>query len=238
MKNAFCLLIVSIFGMQSQLSAQALSYVDPAIAYQRILLEKSGEGSYKQIGNFKVIGTPYLYGNTFKGNVYTPTEKAENADISYNTYNQQVEVVQAGSNKPLLMSLQDVDSFKLIIKDKSGAPEVLSFINAQQVDKSKKLFMQEVYNGKRFSLLKAYSSTMGYVSTNYVQSELRQFDLIVDYYYFDVQKPGIKKLKISAKNLKSEFSNITDISAITSSDDFDKNTEFALKEIFALLNSK
>ncbi|HAN65555.1 MAG TPA: hypothetical protein DCQ34_04440 [Chitinophagaceae bacterium] len=238
MKYVFCMLMAGLLGMQSQLSAQALSYVDPAISYQRILLEKSGEGSYKQIGNFKVIGTPYLYGNSFKGNVYTPAEKAENADISYNTYNQQVEVVQSGATKPLMMSLQDVDSFKLIIKDKNGTPEVLSFINASQVDKSKKLFMQEVYNGKRFSLLKAYSSTMGYVSTNYVQSELRQFDLIVDYYYFDVQKPGIKKLKISAKNLKSEFSSVADISAITSGDDFEKNTEFALKEIFALLNSK
>ena len=49
---------------------QAATYSDPAQAYIRILLEKSGEGGYKQIGNFKVLGTSYLYGGNQFGDVF------------------------------------------------------------------------------------------------------------------------------------------------------------------------
>ena len=109
-------------------TAQQLSYSDPAISYQRILLEKSGEGTFQQIGNFKVTGTSFLYGGNQKGNIYTPKEKAESATISYNTYNQQVHVLQQGQDKELVMALKEVDSFELFVNDKSGT-QVLNFIN-------------------------------------------------------------------------------------------------------------
>lgn len=218
-------------------TAQQLSYSDPAISYQRILLEKSGEGTFQQIGNFKVTGTSFLYGGNQKGNIYTPKEKAESATISYNTYNQQVHVLQQGQDKELVMALKEVDSFELFVNDKSGT-QVLNFINGTLKDPSRKLFMQVVYGGPRFSLYKSYTSTLGYVSTNYVQSDLRQFDLLVDYYYSDNAKPGLKKLRLSAKAIKAEFKDIADLTEILNKEDFEKNTELALKEIFALLNTK
>ena len=84
-------------------TAQQLSYSDPAISYQRILLEKSGR-DFQQIGNFKVTGTSF-YTEATKGNIYTPKE-GRICPISYNTYNQQVHVLQQGQDKELVMALK------------------------------------------------------------------------------------------------------------------------------------
>lgn len=234
----FVLLVAMNLFIMLHATSQILSYSDPAISYQRILLERSGEGSYQQIGNFKVKGTSYLFGTNHKGDVYTSKEKAEGVRLSYNTYNQQIDVYQNDNDKPLLMALKDVDSFRMIIQDENAIQSVLLFINGTLLDKSKKFFVQEVYDGPKYSLYKAYSSVMGYVSTNYVQSELRQFDLNYDYYYRDITNGSLKKLKASAKNVKATFNSIMDVSKLADSEEFDTNPEYVLKQIFSFLNSK
>ena len=220
------------------LSAQQASYTDPASSYLRILLEKSGEGSYQQIGNFKVKGTSYLFGPKLNGDVYTPKEKALKTLVSYNTFNQQLEVFQNGAETPLLFATNEVDSFKLLATARSSFSEDLLFYNSLIIDPSaKKFFLQKVATGLRFSLYKSYRSVMGYVSTNYVQSELRQFDLNYEYYYTDSVKPGLKKFKTGSNNLKKEFLYVADVSSITDNEDSNANLEYELKKIFALLNN-
>ena len=219
-------------------SAQQLSYSDPATAYMRLLLEKSGEGSYQQIGNFKVVGTSYLYGPKLAGDIYTTKERATNIQLSYNTYNQQVEAYQNNSEKPIIMKLADVDSFRLIAARNSDFKEDLLFVNANKIDASRKFFAQHVIAGKRFNLYKAYKSELGYVSTNYVQSELRQFDLSYEYYYSDSTKPGLKKLKVTPGGLKKEFNEIADITSFANDEELSTNPEYVLGKIFVVLNNK
>jgi hypothetical protein len=217
--------------------SQISSYSDPASAYMRILLEKSGEGSYQRIGTFKVIGTPYLYGPKLNGNVYTATERGKNIQLSFNTYNQQLEIYQNGQNNPLIKTAMEVDSFQVL--SNADIKDDMLFVSSNIVDlNAKKCFFVEVYKGNRFSLYKLYKSELGYVSTNYVQSELRQFDLNYEYYYKDTAKAGIKKMKINSKYLKGEFKDISDISAYVNADEFTTNTEYQLKKIFAALNTK
>jgi hypothetical protein len=218
--------------------AQQLSYSDPATAYMRLLLEKSGEGSYQQIGNFKVVGTSYLYGPKLAGDIYTPKEKATNIQLSYNTYNQQIEAYQNNSERPIIMKLAEVDSFRLIAARNADFKEDLLFVNATKLDPSKKFFGQVVASGKRFNLYKAYKSELGYVSTNYVQSELRQFDLNFDYYYSDSAKAGLKKLKVTPGGLKKEFNEIADITTFANDEELGTNPEYALRKIFTVLNNK
>src|SRR4051794_28622105 len=100
MKTRKLLFCINLFlpVIISSAFAQALSYTDPATAYARILMEKSGEGSYRQISNYKVTGSPYLFEEKLSGNIYTPTEKALNVQLSYDTYYQVVEIYQ-GNNE-------------------------------------------------------------------------------------------------------------------------------------------
>ena len=232
------LFIGAVLLVSENTLAQQLSYSDPATAYMRLLLEKSGEGSYQQIGNFKVVGTSYLYGPKLTGDIYTTKERATNIQLSYNTYNQQVEAYQNNSEKPIIMKLADVDSFRLIAARNSDFKEDLLFVNANKIDASRKFFAQHVIAGKRFNLYKAYKSELGYVSTNYVQSELRQFDLSYEYYYSDSAKPGLKKLKVTPGGLKKEFNEIADITSFANDEELSTNPEYVLGKIFVVLNNK
>lgn len=218
--------------------SQQLSYTDPAAAYSRILLEKSGEGSYQRISNYKVIGTAYLFGERINGNAYVSTGKTEGHPISYNTYTQSLDVYETKSDNPVRVANVDVDSFRMIASGKSEFSEDLVFINSKYVDPSSKpKMLQVVHSGERFSLYKAYKSNLGMVSTNYIQSELRQFDLTYEYYYSDAKKPELKKLKATRNNLKSTFKEIADLSLLLEGDAFDTRLEFVLIQVFNALNN-
>ena len=55
---SFIVINILVYGQQ-------MAYVDPAQAYNRLLIEKSGD-SYMRIKNYKVIGSPYLFGQKIK----------------------------------------------------------------------------------------------------------------------------------------------------------------------------
>jgi hypothetical protein len=74
------------------------------------------------------------------------------------------------------------------------------------------------------------------VSTNYVQSELRQFDINYDYYYTDAQKPGLKKLKKNGDGIKKEFKTVRDLSVVAELSDYALNPEEVLQKVFMELN--
>ncbi|HNP53794.1 MAG TPA: hypothetical protein PKK69_04235 [Ferruginibacter sp.] len=232
-------LILTMFAilMGATLMAQQASYTDPVIAYQRILLEKSGQGSYRKIGTFKVIGSPYFWGGEVRGDIFTAKEKGVDVFVDYDTYYQQLEVHNSKQSEKMNMSLKDVDSFFLYIRDETGNKKQFFFINATFLDKGKKMFIQELFKGEKCSLYKGYKSTLGYVSTNYVESELRQFDLETEYFYYSQATSGkLKKLKLSDKALIAEFKDIRDITDLVKSGDLEKNPETTLLTIFAAIN--
>ena len=99
-------------------------------------------------------------------------------------------------------------------------------------------FLLLVQNGDRFKLLKSYKATLDYVSTNYIQSELRQFTLEYTYYYYDAQTKELKKIKLSKKKITDEFKPIMDVSSYLEDDLFNSYPEKAMQLIFAELNKK
>ncbi len=219
---------------------QAASYFDPAQAYLRLLLEKGHEGSQQQIGNFKVVGTSNLYGGNHVGNVYFKNWHVKHALLTYDTYKQVVAINVGQDDKSLIKEVNELDSFILKAGEKTDFKSDLKFINVAQFDSSKKFFLQIVSMGPRFNLYKAYKTELGYVSTNYIQSELRQFDLNFEYFYTDSQKTGLRKLKIAPGAVKKEFKSIKDIkdiSSITDSDEYNYNIELSMIRIFSVLNN-
>jgi hypothetical protein len=233
MKKLFFLLL----GMAMTCTgyAQAASFTDPAQAYNRLLIEKNS-GAYTRVATFKVIGTPYLFGEKQTGSVFAKGQTGHHVLLSYNTYLQQLEIYMAGQDKPLVKKLDEVDSFRLEKSASSDYTEDMIFVNAIHAPSFERAFVQLVAKGERFTLYKMYASTLGYVSTNYVQSELRQFDLNYDYWYTDTKNPGLKKLKKSAAGIRKEFKNIKDISSIIDDTRFQVNPEIVLKDVFVSLN--
>ena len=221
------------------INAQALSYTDPGAGYMKIMLEKGDEGSYQLVGNFKVIGTSFLFGEKNNGNAYAGNDKSENIKLSYNTYNQKVDIYVNDQSSKFTKLPSEIDSFTI---NKSGSQyikEDLLFFSSKIVQPSfKDCFLQVIYHGDRFSLYKAYNSTLDYVSTNYIQSELRQFTLEYLYYYYDAQTKELKKIKLSRKKVIDEFKSTMDVSSYLNDDTFNSQPEKAMQIIFEALNKK
>lgn len=220
----------------SAIIAQQSSYFDPAQAYNRLLIEK-GAGEYRQISNYKVTGTSFLFGEKNKGNVYAPNEGGENIPLTYDTYTQAVDFYPSGSSKALTKEPGTLDSFVIKKNAEAMLENDITFIYGSTLGSKDKAYYQVVARGGKVSLYKKYTAQLGLVTTNIVQAELRQFDINVDYYYADSTGKGLKKLKISPKNLVKEFGSIKkDLSSIINEDDLTANRDNELKRLVIEIN--
>jgi hypothetical protein len=208
--------------------------IDAAVGYSAWALANN-ENSFKRVGGYKVKGTPYLFGGAYKGDVYAKKQVGTQVTIGYDTYQQQLEVY-LGSKDPIVKGFTEVDSFVLRRDSSTLFKEDMFFVNANLLDSTKKFFAMRVYEGTRFSLYKAYYSVLGVVSENYVQTELRQFDLNYDFYYRDNQKPGLVKIKLSPKFLRNEFKEWLNVSSILDLESLNRNPQTELLKIFTSLN--
>jgi hypothetical protein len=212
-------------------------WTDPVMNHNRLLQQKTSEGMYKMIGTYKVVGSPFLFGEHHIGDMFAPEAKAYNIYISYNMYNQEVEFYStANPDKSLVREPGSLDSFIIHQNIELGIVRPLKFVYGSVLGAKDKYYFLEVCPGKRFSLYKRYKSELGYVSTNYVQSELRQFDLEYEYYYTDSEGKGIKKLKPNAASVIKEFKDVKDLSSEISVDEFTANPEAAFCKVFGSLN--
>ncbi len=211
---------------------------DLAMNHNRLIREKTGDGVYKMIGPYKVVGTSYLFGEKNKGHLFSAAAKAYNIFLSYNTYNQELEFYSASNpDKPLVKEPGEVDSFIILPSTDLGIINPLKFVYSTVIGSTEKVYYQEVYAGKRFGIYKKYKSDLGYVSSNYIQSELRQFDLAFEYYYTDTEKKTLKKIKANASNVIKEFKAIKDVSSVATNDGFSLIPDDAFIKVFEYLNN-
>ena len=140
-------------------------------------------------------------------------------------------------DKPLIKEPGSVDSFMINENQSLGILNPLKFVYGNHLGATDKSYYMELFAGKRYSLFKRYKSDLGYVSTNYVQSELRQFDLLFDYFYTDTEGKGVKKLKPNVSSIIKEFKSVKDISSVLTNDTFAVNPDDALKKAFDFLNN-
>ena len=218
-------------------SPDSRGWTDPALNHNRLLRDQLGDGTYTLIGIYKVKGSPYLFAGKHNGDLFSPKEKAYNIEIRYNAYNQEVEFYSTSNSTPLVKTVGEVDSFIIKQDIASGITNDLRFIYGQLIGSSEKAYFQLVESGDRFSLYKRYKADIKYVSENYIQSELRQFELESDYFYYNAETKSLKKLKMNLASINKEFKSIPDVSAIITNDAFVNNPEEMLKKVIQAFNA-
>lgn len=227
--------IVTLFLFSYSIIIGQSTGTDPALSYNKYLVLNNGN-TYTLVGNFKVVGSPYYFGSKHLGKIFTGDKKSHDALLKYDIYNQTVEFFSSVEQiEPLIKVAGEVDSF--MIKKDSLIKEDISFIYGSQIGTTDKAYFQVITVGKVFNLYKKYRAELGIVSTNYIQSELRQFDLSYEYYYLDLKTKELKKLKANFRNLKKEFSPYKDISLAISEDQYKADPQVGVKKIFEFLNN-
>lgn len=212
-------------------------WTDPALNHNKLLQQQAGDGVFKLIGPYKVIGSSYLFGEHHKADLFAPEAKAFNIYVSYNTYNQELEFYSSSNpNSPLVKEPGTVDSFMIHANKEAGFEHPLKFIYGAALGTKEKYFFQEICKGEFFSLYKRYKSDLGYSSSNYVQSELRQFDLQYEYYYQEKGSKSLKKIKPNSVSVVKEFKSVKDLSPDITAKDFEGNPETGFCKAFGLLN--
>jgi len=235
MKNNLIKIIGMVGFMFASLNgkSQALSYSDQAVAYNRLLVEKNSN-TYVRIGNYKVTGTPYLFGENEAGNLYGTSGKLENVKIRYNTYTQEVEGLGETGTEKVRIEFTNIDSFSFNRNGK--VHDEVHFIRTAFIDSTAKDFMMVMYVGKTYSLYKKYKSVLAMSTTNIGQVDLRQFELEFDYYYTGPGFYGLKKIKTNDSFLKKTFNDKINMDQFIDQHDKKKRINEFMVELFEALN--
>jgi hypothetical protein len=229
-------LFLSLALSASEGYSQQLSYFDAAQAYNRILLE-NGSGTYQRINAYRVRGTQYLFGEKHNADLYAKGETGTGIKLSYNTYNQEIEFYgPSNPNKALIKSAEEIDSFRIKANAALNLAAPITFVNGKYLSASANQFYQQVHIGNKYSLYKKYKSVLGIVTTNYIDADVRQFDLEYEYHYFDHERKELKKLKLNQAAVKKEFKSVAGIDGILENYPLAVNPEVALGLIFQSLN--
>jgi hypothetical protein len=228
--------IVLVGKAQSSIITPTTGWVDPALNHSRLLREQMGEGVYKLIGPYKVIGTPYLFGERNKGSMYGADATAINLDLGYNTYTQEIDFISPGASRPLVKAPGDLDSFTFQANKSVGLQQDIRFVYGKHLGSNEKAYFQQLAVGSKFGIYKRYKADVGYVSSNYVQSELRQFDLLFDYFLYNPTTKSIKKLKNNFNAIQKELSAFGNASGVFTSDAFTVNPDQALIQAVTILH--
>lgn len=222
-----------------RLKAQQLSYIDPAQAYNRLVLEKN-TGVFRVVDNYKVSGSPYLYGDMYNGQLFEGKQKGENLSFKYNVYDQTLEILTTARGQYLIKSPLEIDSFYFNGAANSPIITDLKFVSSKLFDKATKpMFLQAMMIDSKYSLFKSYSVSLGTVAHTYLNSDQRQFDLNADYYYMDnnANKKELKKIKLTKGGLSKEFKDC-DMDQILKENKLNLDPEGVLNKIFTKLNNQ
>jgi hypothetical protein len=236
MKKITVIILIVIEISHFKSIAQSIAYIDPAKAFNKMMLDKNGEGAgLERVGTYKVKGTSLYFGGSLKGTVYTKERAFPDVLISYNTYNQNVDIYD-NSNTPIATKkYYELDSFKVKINT-SELNTKSTFISSLVLESNDNCFFQVLSLGKKYTLFKKFHTDLGIVTESQFQADLRQFDLLTDYYYTESGVKGVKKIKLTNNGIIKEFKLIKDVSKIVEEGSLIFNPEGLLLNVFEEIN--
>lgn len=171
------------------------------------------EEEYRNVGIYKVKGNSYLMKGNNVSDLFSILGYGTNLALVYDTYTQQVAVMQPDKKSVINLSMDEVDSFYLKVDNDKLLTGPMMFKNMTKIDPSVKSYMQELVRGGKYSLYRSYYADMKNAAMDVAQTNLKEFEIRSDYYFIDNTKGTEKKLvkiKGNLKNLKEYFKNDTD----------------------------
>lgn len=159
-------------------------------------------GEYLRIGQYKVKGSPFLYGESFTGTVTYQGGAKSDTKVLYDLYNQKA---GAEYKNGILESDKEVEGFSISLPAKYGGGSLV-FKNAGLYGPSSvKGYLNVLEDGSKFSFFKMFQIKLVPDPSNMMDKELRLFEQYNEYYVYSKATKDLKKIKLREKDIKKEL---------------------------------
>lgn len=172
--------------------------LDAIGTFNRYVTE-SWAGQYQRVGQYKVKGSPYLFGESMSGKIkYQGGDFVKTDKILYDLNDQKVgpEV-----NGQIFKADQTIEAFVIQFPGKYSNEEALFKSAATYGAKKGPAYFNVLSEGSAVHLLKAYRIKVVADPSNMMDKEARIFEQFVEYYIYDVQAKSISKVKMNKKDV-------------------------------------
>lgn len=190
---------------------------------------------YKRVGAFKVKGNSLVLEGNNVTDLYTSIGPGANLPLVFDAYSQDLSIMLANRKEVSKLTFEEVDSFivKVDTDKKYGEPTL--FLNAYKVDRSKKMYLQRLTTGPKYSLYKSFFTELRPAASDLAQTNVREFEIVSEYYFLPAKGSEFIKIKKSAKAVKKLFEDEKE-SIEKLEKNFEQNFEPTLVAFFDKLN--
>lgn len=196
MKNYRFPLFVSI-AVAMFSASPSFAQADPVGDFNRHLVA-NWKGDYIRLGQYRVKGTPYLYGESLPGHiVYKGNKSFKNVNILYDLFNQ-----KAGMDvKNEIFEVDNViEEFSVTSPTQYGS-QVLLFKNAANYGDRVKGYLNVLEDGEKVALLKSYNIRLSQDPTDLMNKDKRIIDQFSEYYIYVKASKKLEKVKLKEKEI-------------------------------------
>ena len=223
------------------------SFVSPDLLAQDMMVFQSNmrskgtsqfyEEEFQRIGNYKVKGNSYLLKGTNVSDLFTTLGYGVNMPLVYDAYTQNVSVMQENKKDIVTLSFEELDSFMVKIDHDKRFTQPAVFINATKIEPGKKIYLQRLTNGPKYSLYKSYKADMRPAALDLAQTNVMEFEIVSEYFYLPAGAHQFVKIKSNWSSLKKQFA--AETAALQVLNTLTKeNIDDTLSFFFDILNSK
>ena len=227
MKN---FLSISCFLFSTFLS---FSQVDPLGDFNRHVVA-NWAGEYVRIAQYRVKGTPYLYGESLPGSInYKGGKVFKDSKILYDLYNQKAGLEEKNE---IFEADEMVEEFTIVIPEKYGSQQLL-FRNSSFYGGENKGFFNIVVDGEKISLLKSYKIKLSTDPANPMDKDIKIFDQYFEYYLFSKTDKKIAKIKLKEKDVVNFIKDESFVKKQINEQNLDLTKESGLKKLIIAYNN-
>jgi hypothetical protein len=192
-----CFIVVAILLLENVSFAQ----VDPVGQFNRHIVE-NWKDEYIRIGQYKVRGTPYLFGESFPGTLTFKGGSKSNTNILYDLYNQKA---GADVKNNILESGLELDEFTIMLPAKFGGNTLLFKSTAAFGNASLKNYFNVLEDGARLSFLKLFRIKLLSDPSNMMDKEQKIFEQYYEYYLYNKASKELTKIKLREKDFNKQL---------------------------------
>lgn len=227
-KTCFIFIVILLFGDVT------FAQVDPVGQFNKHIVE-NWKGEYIRIGQYRVKGTPYLFGEsfpgtlTFKGGVKTDTK------IRYDLYNQKA---GADVKNNILESDQVLEEFSISLPAKFGGNTLLFKSSELFGNSSLKNYFNVLEDGSKVSLLKIFKIKLVSDPSNMMDKETKIFEQYYEYYLYNKSTKELSKSKLKEKDIAKQLNDEEFVKDFITKSELDVSKETDVIKLIQGFNNK